>query len=60
MDNTLPTSGPTTIPIKPQEQNICQPLIDALTNHIKSPMFNHVLQKTFGPPITALFGPSVR
>lgn len=53
-------SGPTTLPNKSQEQNICQPLIDALTNHIKSPMFNHILQKTFGPPVTALFGPSVR
>ncbi|PRD36040.1 UNVERIFIED_CONTAM: med15 [Trichonephila clavipes] len=60
IDGTLPVAQPTTFPPKTQEQNICQPLIDALTNISKSPMFNHILSKTFGPPITALFGPSVR
>ncbi|XP_035207183.1 mediator of RNA polymerase II transcription subunit 15-like isoform X2 [Stegodyphus dumicola] len=56
----VPSTQTTALPMKTQEQNICQPLLDALTNHIKSPMFNHILQKTFGPPVTALFGPSVR
>ncbi|KAF8782103.1 Mediator of RNA polymerase II transcription like protein [Argiope bruennichi] len=60
MEGTLPAAQPTAFPPKTQEQNICQPLIDALTNISKSPMFNHILSKTFGPPITALFGPSVR
>ncbi|XP_054724200.1 LOW QUALITY PROTEIN: mediator of RNA polymerase II transcription subunit 15-like [Uloborus diversus] len=59
VDGLLPPAQPVTAPMKTQEQNICQPLLDALAN-IKSPMFNHVLQKTFGPPITALFGHSIR
>ncbi|GFY48395.1 mediator of RNA polymerase II transcription subunit 15 [Trichonephila inaurata madagascariensis] len=58
IDGNLPAAQPTTFPPKTQEQNICQPLIDALTNISKSPMFNHILSKTFGPPITALFGPN--
>ncbi|XP_042897475.1 mediator of RNA polymerase II transcription subunit 15 isoform X2 [Parasteatoda tepidariorum] len=60
MDGITPPAQPTTVPMKSQEQNICQPLIDALNNISKSPMFNHILEKTFGPPITALFGSSVR
>ncbi|KAG8200745.1 hypothetical protein JTE90_022349 [Oedothorax gibbosus] len=59
-DGHMPTSQPQAIPQKTQEQNICQPLIDALVNASKSPMFNHILQKTFGPPIAALFGSSIR
>ncbi|XP_023214388.1 mediator of RNA polymerase II transcription subunit 15-like isoform X1 [Centruroides sculpturatus] len=44
-------------PSKPPEQNICQPLIDAINYHIKSPLFNHTLQRTFGPAVAALNGP---
>ncbi|KAK8776309.1 hypothetical protein V5799_030348 [Amblyomma americanum] len=43
-----------------QEQNICQPLLDAVASHIKSPMFNHTLSRVFGPAITTLLGPSPR
>lgn len=46
--------------IKPQEQNICQPLLDAIANHIRSPLINHTLQRTFGPVVAALCGPSTR
>lgn len=48
-----------TVP-KTQEQNICQPLLEALSSHVKSPLFNHTLQRTFGPAISALLGPSYR
>lgn len=43
-----------------QEQNLCQPLLDAVASHIKSPMFNHTLSRVFGPAITTLLGPSPR
>ncbi|GIY89896.1 mediator of RNA polymerase II transcription subunit 15 [Caerostris darwini] len=56
---TAPTQ-PAAFPPKTQEQNICQPLIDALQNISKSPMFNHILAKIFDPPLIALFGPTVR
>ncbi|KAG1693760.1 Mediator of RNA polymerase II transcription subunit 15 [Nymphon striatum] len=45
---------------KPQDQNMCQLLLDAVMNHIKYPTFNHTLQRTFGPAITAVHGPQLR
>ncbi|XP_076364465.1 mediator of RNA polymerase II transcription subunit 15-like isoform X2 [Tachypleus tridentatus] len=43
---------------KPQEQNIFQPLLDALSHHIKLPLFSHTLQRTFGPAVSILAGPT--
>ncbi|EEC13925.1 positive cofactor 2, subunit of a RNA polymerase II multiprotein coactivator, putative, partial [Ixodes scapularis] len=42
------------------EQSLCQPLLDAVASHLKSPMFNHTLHRVFGPAITTLLGPSPR
>lgn len=39
-----------------QNDNLWQPLLDAINANIKSPMFNHTLQRVFGPPITMLTG----
>ncbi|OQR75169.1 mediator of RNA polymerase II transcription subunit 15-like [Tropilaelaps mercedesae] len=39
-----------------QNDNIWQPLLDAINANIKSPMFNHTMQRVFGPPITMLTG----
>lgn len=36
------------------------PLIEALRNHLQSPVINHTLQRTFGPCIEALFGSDIR
>jgi mediator of RNA polymerase II transcription subunit 15 len=43
-----------------KDQNICQPLLDAISNNIKSPLINHTLQRTFGPAVAALHGTSYR
>ena len=40
--------------------HMCQPLLDAVATNMKSPMFNHALQQTFGPAMTALFGAPIR
>lgn len=55
--STSAPNQPIVGPSKPPEQNICQPLIDAINYHIKSPLFNHTLQRTFGPAVAALNGP---
>lgn len=39
-----------------QNDNMWQPLLDAINANIKSPMFNHTLQRVFGPSITMLMG----
>ncbi|XP_018496332.1 mediator of RNA polymerase II transcription subunit 15 [Galendromus occidentalis] len=39
-----------------QNDNLWQPLLDAINANIKSPMFNHTLQRVFGQPITMLLG----
>ncbi|OQR69008.1 mediator of RNA polymerase II transcription subunit 15-like [Tropilaelaps mercedesae] len=39
-----------------QNDNLWQPLLDAINANIKSPMFNHTLQRVFGQPITMLTG----
>ncbi|XP_077995397.1 uncharacterized protein LOC144448914 isoform X3 [Glandiceps talaboti] len=39
-----------------KQQHMCQPLLDAILQHIKSPMLNHTLQRTFGPPMQAIHG----
>lgn len=38
----------------PKLQDVCQPLLDAITAHMKKPLFNHTLQRTFGPAVAAL------
>lgn len=41
-------------------EHFCQPLLDAVAAHIKSPMLNHTLKRTFGPAVHALHGPPLR
>ncbi|GAB1600044.1 mediator of RNA polymerase II transcription subunit 15-like isoform X2 [Argonauta hians] len=45
---------------KSGEQHMCQPLLDSIAAHMKSPMLNHTLQRTFGPAIAALRGQPIR
>lgn len=45
---------------KSGEQHMCQPLLDAVASHTKSPLLNHTLHRTFGPAITALRGQPIR
>ncbi|CAH1801822.1 unnamed protein product [Owenia fusiformis] len=40
--------------------HICQPLLDAVAAHARSPMLNHTLYRTFSPAIQALHGPPIR
>ena len=39
---------------------MCQPLIDAVAQHVQHPMLNHTLNRTFGPAIQALHGTPIR
>lgn len=39
--------------------NMCQVLLDVVAAHMKSPTLNHTLQRTFGPAVRALHGPSI-
>ena len=46
------------VPFK--EQQAFSPLIEAISNNIHSPMFNHTAHRTFGPTLEALFGPEIK
>lgn len=51
-DMAVPTpTPPPALPIK--QQDLCQPLLDAVLANICSPVFNHSLYCTFGPVMTA-------
>jgi len=52
--SVAPTAGPVPTHPVPKLQDVCQPLLDAITAHIKKPLINHTLQRTFGPALTAL------
>lgn len=45
---------PTGPQIRISEQNMAQPLLEALSNNIKKPFFSHTLYRTFGPALFAL------
>ena len=45
---------------KADQQHMCQPLIDAVAQHVQHPMLNHTLNRTFGPAIQALHGTPIR
>lgn len=47
-------------PLAGSSEHMCQPLLDAVAAHLKSPMLNHTLQRTFGPAVRALHGPPLR
>ncbi|XP_052230718.1 mediator of RNA polymerase II transcription subunit 15-like [Dreissena polymorpha] len=46
-------------PVMPQV-HMCQPLLDSVGALITSSTFNHTLQKTFGPAMSAIFGNPIR
>ena len=54
---TPSTTTSTTVTVS---SHICAPLLEAVTAHIMSPMFNHSLHRTFGPAMTALYGAPIR
>lgn len=57
-DMAVPTPPPPPMSITKQ-QYLCQPLLDAVLANIRSPVFNHSLQRTFGPAMTAIHGPPI-
>jgi hypothetical protein len=42
-----------------KQQDLCQPLLDAVLANIRSPVFNHSLYRTFVPAMTAIHGPPI-
>ncbi|XP_049822504.1 mediator of RNA polymerase II transcription subunit 15 isoform X2 [Aethina tumida] len=36
------------------------PLLEAVSNNLSSPVINHTLHRTFGPTLDALFGPEIK
>lgn len=44
----------------PKIQDVCQPLMDAILANLKRPLFNHTLQRTFGPAVAALINNTYR
>ena len=57
--STAPTV-PTQPTVPASHVHMCQPLLDSVAAHITSPMFNHTLQRTFGPAVAALYGSPIR
>ncbi|XP_064620391.1 mediator of RNA polymerase II transcription subunit 15-like isoform X4 [Lineus longissimus] len=54
---TLPSGiTPSTTSQVSQERHMCQPLLDTIAAHMKSPLLNHTLQRTFGPALYAIQG----
>ncbi|CAL7946877.1 unnamed protein product [Xylocopa violacea] len=54
-DNSV---GPPVTTLK--EHHFFSPLLEAVSNHLQSPVVNHTLQRTFGPCLEALFGPEIK
>ncbi|KAK3084225.1 hypothetical protein FSP39_010276 [Pinctada imbricata] len=60
LELSLKPSSVSKAPTPTVSTHMCQPLIDAVAAHMQSPMFNHCLQQTFGPAVTALYGSPIR
>ena len=43
-----------------KEHHFFNPLLEAVSAHLSSPVANHTLQRTFGPSLEALFGPEIK
>lgn len=43
-----------------KENQINNPLLEAVNSNLQSPIANHTLQRTFRPCIEALFGPDIK
>lgn len=48
------TTATAAVPVK--EQQICQPLMDAILSLVNNPAFNHAAQRTFASPLQVLHG----
>ena len=48
------------VPLAKPGDPLCQTLLDTVAAHIKSPVLNHTLQRTFGPAIQAINGSPIR
>lgn len=44
----------------PKEQHVYSPLLEVVFGSLKSPLINHTLRRTFGPPLEALFGADIK
>ncbi|XP_072377144.1 mediator of RNA polymerase II transcription subunit 15 isoform X1 [Diabrotica undecimpunctata] len=55
-DSSVPAST-TQLPFK--EPHVFHALLDAVNSNLQSPVINHTLHRTFGPPLDALFGPEI-
>ncbi|KAL6080311.1 hypothetical protein STEG23_036282, partial [Scotinomys teguina] len=57
-DMAVPTPPPP--PLLPtKQQDLCQPLLDAVLANIRSPVFNHSLYRTFVPAMMVIHGPPI-
>ncbi|GJQ67481.1 MED15 [Trypoxylus dichotomus] len=43
-----------------KEHHVFNPLVEAVSTNIHSPVINHTLHRTFGPTLEALFGPEIK
>ncbi|KAK9743728.1 hypothetical protein QE152_g8389 [Popillia japonica] len=43
-----------------KEHHVFNPLVEAISTNIHSPVINHTLHRTFGPTLEALFGPEIK
>ncbi|XP_048199388.1 mediator of RNA polymerase II transcription subunit 15 isoform X6 [Perognathus longimembris pacificus] len=57
-DMAVPTPPPPPV-LSTKQQDLCQPLLDAVLANIRSPVFNHSLYRTFVPAMTAIHGPPI-
>ncbi|XP_018336602.1 mediator of RNA polymerase II transcription subunit 15 isoform X2 [Agrilus planipennis] len=55
-----PPTTTTTMGLTFKEHHAFNPLLEAVSNNLQSPVINHTLQRTFGPTLEALFGPEIK
>lgn len=52
--------APVTAHLTLKEHQIFNPLLEACSNNLQSPVINHTMHRTFGPALEALFGPEIK
>lgn len=52
--------APVTTHLSLKEHQIFNPLLEACSNNLQSPVINHTMHRTFGPALEALFGPEIK
>uniref|UniRef100_S4R8E8 Mediator of RNA polymerase II transcription subunit 15 n=1 Tax=Petromyzon marinus TaxID=7757 RepID=S4R8E8_PETMA len=58
-DMAVPTPPPPQVVPPNKQAPLCQPLLTAVLQQSRSPLFNHSLARTFGPAMLAIHGPPV-